>query len=191
MPTCHLCGIVLPLEILFQVELNKLACLLQSTGKLCVLGIFYVCSSYCPLGAFKVMNQAPKIARLTPNHGFKKKWKFLLFIHYLMDNKFWCWFQYPFSGIFQSGWGPEMMYLFLIVRNWDTDVISWFLQLDCKKKTKLHKKCPELTRLSFVCHASGVLHNIRSSAVKGECKWRANCKHFRTPSVHNLMVAES
>lgn len=96
MPTCHLCGIVLPLEILFQVELNKLACLLQSTGKLCVLGIFYVCSSYCPLGAFKVMNQAPKIARLTPNHGFKKKWKFLLFIHYLMDNKFWCWFQYPF-----------------------------------------------------------------------------------------------
>lgn len=72
MPTCHLCGIVLPLEILFQVELNKLACLLQSTGKLCVLGICYVCSSHCPLGAFKVMNQAPKIARLTPNHGFKK-----------------------------------------------------------------------------------------------------------------------
>ena len=157
MPTCHLCGIILPLKILLPAELIKWDCLFVSIRgeAACVcLGICYVCSSHCPLQASKVLNQTPKTARLASNHrGFLNK--LFWFPYGLLDTELGDWFRDTFSGIFQACWGPEITHLFLIVINWDSDVISWFLQLGFKKDTKLYKKLPELTRLPFVSYASG------------------------------------
>lgn len=164
MPTCHLHGIILPLKILLPEELIKWDCFFVSIHgeAACVcLGICYICCKHCLLQAFKLMNQAPKFTRLAWDHGIFCLNKPFWFWYCLLDTELWDWFHDMTSGIFQACWGPEMTHLFLVAINWDSDVISWFLQLGFKKDTKLQKKLPELTRLSFVSHASGGLEQYQ------------------------------
>lgn len=128
MLTCHLCGIILPFKILSPAELIKRDCLFVSIHGEAACVCLGICCLLLTLPTSGIQSHEPS----TKNYKIgSKSWLlfffliiFFWFLHCLTDNELWSWFQDMFSGIFQACWGPEMTYLVLIVRGWDSDVIS-------------------------------------------------------------------